>query len=73
MNHAGMSAERLLAGYGARTRIALLAQQWLQPALNDLGAVRVRHPGNFRLVRGMRRADQLDIVHLPEGGLDPVS
>lgn len=43
------AAERLLTGYGARTRTSgKSGQQWLQEALNDLGAVRVRHPGNFR-------------------------
>lgn len=43
------AAERLLVRYGATRRtIAQSSHEWLHEALHELGAIRVRHPGNFR-------------------------
>lgn len=59
------AAERLLVRYGATPRTwGQAGQQWLHEALNAVGAVRVRHPGNFRYAWPIGTRAQRRRVHI---------
>lgn len=51
------AAERRLVAYGARPRgVGQRPAEWLREALAGLGAVRIRHPGNFRYAWALDRS-----------------
>lgn len=61
-------AEKLLVTWGARPRVAgQNPTAWLRQALDDVGAQRVRHPGNYRYAWavGPRRVKRAVHIALP--------
>lgn len=62
------AAEKQLVTWGARPRCAgENPTAWLKGALDDVGAVRMRHPGNYRYAwtLGRTRSERRTVIALP--------